>query len=204
MNKLWEENKIYDVDYLVIEEEDYTPINKTTNIVISVIMAVLGLLAFLAPLPFGIGLSYIITTGLGIYGISQIAAFITTPAAVKNGWKLGNGIVLTLFSALILWTSFGKPYGSIEMLSVLTFSIGFFTLVEGVSSISLYSKLKTTIYYKSGWLLAEGILNLLLTAILIINPIISWLSLSVIWGIYLMISAIVLFIQTRSSVQQRL
>ena len=37
----------------------------------------------------------------------------------------------------------------------------------------------------AGWMLAGGILNLLLTAVILINPLFGWFGISVIWGIYL-------------------
>ena len=88
--------------------------NKKTGIIISIVMIGLGLLAFFDPLALGLGISYIVTAGLGIYGISSIITYFRSKASYRSGWSLANGIVLTLLSGLMLWTALGNPYGSVE------------------------------------------------------------------------------------------
>ena len=170
--------------------------SKKTGIIVSIIMIALGLLAFFDPFALGIGITYIITIGLGIYGISGIIAFIKGEAGNRNGWTLANGIVLTLLAVLMLWTALGNAYGSVQMLSTLTFIIGFFTLLGGIDQIQAYSDLRKASVPGASLMLASGILNLFLTLLILINPLFGWFGLSVIWGLYLTVSGIIIFAES--------
>lgn len=191
--------KIYETDYVVMDMPDPgLLLNKKSGIIISIILSVIGILAFLDPLPLGIGLSYIITIGLGVYGISQILSYFRISSEYRNGWTLASGILLLVFTALMLWTSLGNTYGSIQMLSTLTFTIGFFTLLNSIDQITSFFLLRKSELPGTGWLLAGGILNLLLTFLLLTNPVASWMSLSMVWGIFLVLSSIALFAESVS------
>ena len=126
----------------------------------------LGLLAFFDPLALGLGISYVVTAGLGIYGISSIITYFRSKASYRSGWSLANGIVLTLLSGLMLWTALGNPYGSVELLSTLTFAIGFFTLLSGIEQIQAFSALRKASVPGAGLMLTSGIMNLFLTLII--------------------------------------
>ena len=170
--------------------------NKKTGIIISIVMIGLGLLAFFDPLALGLGISYVVTAGLGIYGISSIITYFRSKASYRSGWSLANGIVLTLLSGLMLWTALGNPYGSVELLSTLTFAIGFFTLLSGIEQIQAFSALRKASVPGAGPMLTSGIMNLFLTLIILINPLLGWFGLSVIWGLYLTMSGIVLLTES--------
>lgn len=193
------QNKYEQIFFAEDEFDDILyPSGKKTGIIISVIMIALGILAAFISLPFGIGLGFIATAGLGIYGVAQIITYIQTPASHRNGWVLANGVLLMLFSLFMLWGALGNAYGSIQLISVITFTIGFFSLSNGIDQINAFSFLRKRENARAGWLLAGGIINLLLGAFMIINPILSWFSLSVIWGVYLIISGIAFLTETLS------
>ena len=116
--------------------------NKKTGIIISIIMVALGLFAFIDPFSLGVGLAYVVTIGLGIYGVSNIVTYFKTEPDSRNGWTLANGIILTVLAVLMLWTALGKDYGSIQMLSTLSFAIGFFTLIAGIDQIQAFNVLR--------------------------------------------------------------
>lgn len=172
--------------------------NKTTGIIVSLIMIGLGLLAFLNPFALGAGLSYIITIGLGIYGITSIVAYFRVVPEERNGWTLANGIILTVLAGLMLWTALGNPYGSIQMITTLAFAIGLITFIGGIDQVRSYFILRRLDVPGAGWLLAGGILDLLLTAVILINPLFGWFGISIIWGIYLTMSGLVLFAESCS------
>ena len=146
----------------------------------------LGLLAFFDPLALGLGISYIVTAGLGIYGISSIITYFRSKASYRSGWSL----------ATVSWTALGNPYGSVELLSTLTFAIGFFTLLSGIEQIQAFSALRKASVPGAGLMLTSGIMNLFLTLIILINPLLGWFGLSVIWGLYLTMSGIVLLTES--------
>ncbi len=170
--------------------------NKKTGIIISIIMVALGLFAFIDPFSLGVGLAYVVTIGLGIYGVSNIVTYFKTEPDSRNGWTLANGIILTVLAVLMLWTALGKDYGSIQMLSTLSFAIGFFTLIAGIDQIQAFNVLRKAEVPGSGLMLASGIMNLFLTLLILINPLFGWFGLSVIWGLYLTVSGIIIFAES--------
>lgn len=179
-------------------EKAFPSSGKKTGIIISAIMIALGILAAFVSLPLGIGLGFIATAGLGVYGVAQIITYMQSPAERRNGWSLASGVLLMLFSLFMLWAALGNAYGSLQLISVITFSIGFFTLSNGIDQINTFSVLRKRDIPGTGWLLAGGIINLILSAFMIINPVLSWFSLSVIWGVYLIISGIAFLAETLS------
>ena len=170
--------------------------NKKTGIIISIIMAALGLFAFIDPFSLGIGLAFVVTVGLGIYGVSNIVTYFKVEPELRNGWTLANGIILTVLAVFMLWTALGHSYGSIQLLSTLTFAIGFFTLIGGINQIQMFNVLRKESVPGSGLMLASGIMNLFLTLLILINPLFGWFGISVIWGLYLTISGIILFAES--------
>ena len=96
----------------------------------------------------------------------------------------------------MLWTALGNPYGSVELLSTLTFAIGFFTLLSGIEQIQAFSALRKASVPGARLMLTSGIMNLFLTLIILINPLLGWFGLSVIWGLYLTMSGIVLLTES--------
>ena len=53
------------------------------------VMLVIGLLAVFSPLAVGITLACMVTAGLGVYGITQIAAWAKTPAEQRGSAAAG-------------------------------------------------------------------------------------------------------------------
>ena len=145
-----------------------------------------------------------VTVGLGIYGVSNIVTYFKVEPELRNGWTLANGIILTVLAVFMLWTALGHSYGSIQLLSTLTFAIGFFTLIGGINqiqnalsqSIQMFNVLRKESVPGSGLMLASGIMNLFLTLLILINPLFGWFGISVIWGLYLTISGIILFAES--------
>lgn len=172
--------------------------DRKTGIAISAIMIVLGIIAAFFPLPLGMGIGFIATAALGIYGVTQVITYIQTRPEYRNSWTLTGGILLLLFSLFLFWGSLGNAYGSLQLVSVITFSVGFFTLSNGIDQINAFSVLRKKEIAGTGWLLAGGILNLILSAFMIINPLFTWFSLSIVWGIYLILSGIAFLAETLS------
>lgn len=173
-------------------------INKTGGVIVSIVMMILGLLTFLNPFSLGLGLSYIVTAGLGIYGIANIVAYFRVQPVHRNGWTLANGIILSLLSALMLWTALGNTYGSVQMVTLLAFAMGFLTLLGGIAQIQSFVILRRSSVPGAGWMLAGGIFNLALTLILLINPLVGWIGITMIWGLYLTVSGLSLFAESCS------
>lgn len=162
------------------------PVNRKTGIVASIVLAVLGLLTFFTPISVGVGMAYLLTAGLMVYGISQTVAFFRAPKEARSGWSLVNGIMLLLFSGFTLWSGLSGVYGTLQMIASLSYVAGFLTIAAGISQISTFFALQRA--SGSGWIMASGILNLLLSLVILANPVASWFTLTSVWGIYLTVS----------------
>lgn len=172
------------------------PVNRKTGIVASIVLAVLGLLTFFTPISVGVGMAYLLTAGLMVYGISQTVAFFRAPKEARSGWSLVNGIMLLLFSGFTLWSGLSGVYGTLQMIASLSYVAGFLTIAAGISQISTFFALQKS--SGSGWIMASGILNLLLSLVILANPVVSWFTLTSVWGIYLTVSGIALFAESLS------
>ena len=172
------------------------PVNRKTGIVASIVLAVLGLLTFFTPISVGVGMAYLLTAGLMVYGISQTVAFFRAPKEARSGWSLVNGIMLLLFSGFTLWSGLSDVYGTLQMIASLSYVAGFLTIAAGISQISTFFALQRA--SGSGWIMASGILNLLLSLVILANPVVSWFTLTSVWGIYLTVSGIALFAESLS------
>ena len=172
------------------------PVNRKTGIVASIVLAVLGLLTFFTPISVGVGMAYLLTAGLMVYGISQTVAFFRAPKEARSGWSLVNGIMLLLFSGFTLWSGLSGVYGTLQMIASLSYVAGFLTIAAGISQISTFFALQRA--SGSGWIMASGILNLLLRLVILANPVVSWFTLTSVWGIYLTVSGIALFAESLS------
>lgn len=172
------------------------PVNRKTGIVASIVLAVLGLLTFFTPISVGVGMAYLLTAGLMVYGISQTVAFFRAPKEARSGWSLVNGIMLLLFSGFTLWSGLSGVYGTLQMIGSLSYVAGFLTIAAGISQISTFFALQRA--SGSGWIMASGILNLLLSLVILANPVVSWFTLTSVWGIYLTVSGIALFAESLS------
>ena len=172
------------------------PVNRKTGIVASIVLAVLGLLTFFTPISVGVGMAYLLTAGLMVYGISQTVAFIRASKEARSGWSLVNGIMLLLFSGFTLWSGLSGVYGTLQMIASLSYVAGFLTIAAGISQISTFFALQRA--SGSGWIMASGILNLLLSLVILANPVVSWFTLTSVWGIYLTVSGIALFAESLS------
>ena len=172
------------------------PVNRKTGIVASIVLAVLGLLTFFTPISVGVGMAYLLTAGLMVYGISQTVAFFRAPKEARGGWSLVNGIMLLLFSGFTLWSGLSGVYGTLQMIASLSYVAGFLTIAAGISQISTFFALQRA--SGSGWIMASGILNLLLSLVILANPVASWFTLTSVWGIYLTVSGIALFAESLS------
>ena len=169
--------------------------NKTAGIVIAICMVVLGILIFAAPLIMGLGIAYLVTIGFIAYGIFEIVAYVRTPADYRNGWTIANGIIFTLLGIMILAEALGGQYGKINMISTFSFIIGFFALFGGITQISSYGAFKKAGEPGAGWILASGIINLVLGILIICAPIAGWFTME--W-IYLIVGGVALFAEACS------
>ncbi|MDL2238259.1 DUF308 domain-containing protein [Christensenellaceae bacterium OttesenSCG-928-K19] len=166
--------------------------NKTGGIIIAICMIVLGILLWIRPLVMGAVLAYIATIGFVLYGIFQIVVYVRTESEYRNGWTLANGIIFIALGVLML---FSGPLATMEMF---VFVLAFLALFGGINQITSYSALKKAGEPGAGWVLASGIINIILGIMLIVMPLLSVWMIDVFLGVYLLIGGVAFLIEVLS------
>lgn len=166
--------------------------NKALGIIVAICMIVFGILFMLRPVVTEVVAMVFATIGFIIYGIYQIIVYIRTPHDYKNGWTLANGIIFTILGFLIL------AEGPGDMFMTFAFLLGFLALYEGIMQCAVYSTLHKAGEPGAGWVLASGIINIVLSCFLIIWPFVSTTALAMVCGIYLTVGGVALFAEACS------
>lgn len=192
-----EHNQLYtilDAEYQVIDETECANRSVQSGGVFTALgLAALGIATLFFPVAAGAGFAFVITTGIFLFGLSQIVLFFRESGGQRNGWSLANGILLLVAAGLNLGgVLFGK-IGIVQMIAYVSFSMGFLTMSVGLN------QLTGALAEKKGtpgrrWALLSGGLNLLLSVFMFVNPVISWLAWTTVWGIYLLTASIGLLI----------
>ncbi len=166
--------------------------NKTAGIIIAILMVVLGVLFLARPLITEAVAMYFAVAGFLVYGVFQIIAYFRTPSDQRNGWTIANGIIFIVLSIIILAGS------TLDMVITFAFLLGFLAMFGGINQISSYGALKKAGAANAGWVLASGIINLILAIFLLVSPFAAVWSLGYVFGIYLIVGGIALFAEALS------
>lgn len=183
---------ILDAEYQVLDAEQ--PVNRGVRrgiLITALILVALGLSALIFPEVIGTGLTFFITAGLFLYGLSQSLLFFQTSKEMRSGWTLANGLLLLVFSWITMFSAFMGELGLLQMISAISFLMGLLTASIGLSQISAAITAGSQLPDR-GWIFLGGGLNLLLSLFMCINPVVSWFALTTAWGIYLIAAAIAL------------
>ena len=192
-----EHNQLYtilDAEYQIIDGTECANRSVQSGGVFTALgLAALGIATLFFPVAAGAGFAFVITTGIFLFGLSQIVLFFRESGGQRNGWSLANGILLLVAAGLNLGgVLFGK-IGIVQMIAYVSFAMGFLTMSVGLN------QLTGALAEKKGtpgrrWALLSGGLNLLLSVFMFVNPVISWLAWTTVWGIYLLTASIGLLI----------
>ena len=146
-------------------------------LIIGIALAGLGILVFRHPLASYIGLSIFFIIALFTTGISQIAYAISNRANLNSwGWHLAGGIFETIIGIFLMV----HPGMSMALLPLV---VGFWLMFRGVALIGLSIDLKAFGFKPWGWLLASGILTVVLAFFITVDPIIGPLSIVAFTGL---------------------
>ena len=192
-----EHNQLYtilDAEYQIIDGTECANRSVQSGGVFTALgLAALGIATLFFPVAAGAGFAFVITTGIFLFGLSQIVLFFRESGGQRNGWSLANGILLLVAAGLNLGgVLFGK-IGIVQMIAYVSFAMGFLTMSVGLN------QLTGALAEKKGtpgrrWALLSGGLNLLLSVFMFVNPVISGLAWTTVWGIYLLTASIGLLI----------
>lgn len=134
------------------------------SIVVGIIAAILGVWCLFQPVITLVTLSILFVTGFIIGGVFEIIFAVANREGIRGwGWTLASGIISVLFGLLLL----SQPTMTF---TVMLFFVGFWLMFQSLWSIGTSVDLQMMNIKGWGWLLAFGVLGLILSFILILNP----------------------------------
>lgn len=185
---------ILDAEYKVIDGTERASRSAQSGGVLTALgLAALGVAALFFPVAAGTGFAFVITTGIFLFGLSQIMLFFRESEGQRNGWSLANGILLLVAAGLNLGGALISEIGIVQMIASVSFLMGLLTMSVGLNQLTgaLAEKRGTP---GRGWAMLGGGMNLLLSVFMFVNPVISWFAWTTVWGIYLLTAAIALLV----------
>lgn len=168
------------------------------GVAVGALLTGLGVAAVFAPLLLGWSLAVILMAGFVLYGAAQLLAYLETDRQQRSLWTLLTGLALTAFAGFSLWAAFATSYGSAALIAGLGTAVALFTVVQGISQIIAFDEMRRNGVPGAGWVLAAGILNAVVGNLMAMQPVIGWVSISTVWGIYLMVSGVALAAESLS------
>lgn len=151
--------------------------SRVMTVIIGILLAVLGIIFFMFPLASVFFTGVFIIVGLLLYGIYMIISFFATPKFCRDGWQLASGIILTVCGGVILASSASNIVVSFAII------LGIVALMIGINQIIGYAALRGTA--GAGFILASGIINVLLALFLIFAPFVAAAAVGIVQGVYL-------------------
>lgn len=155
----------------------------------AVLMIVVGIVCVIYPVQTTYALEIIASIALLCLGVWQIVRYFQFPVFLRTGAGLVSGI-LNVILGIMLLTS---PAESV--LLTFGFLFGFDLLLLGIEQISKAGRLHAYGVTETGWLTADGVLNLIFGVFLLISPATSVIAVSVMIAVYLIIGGVTLFIE---------
>lgn len=155
-------------------------------------MIVLGVFFLIWPMLTGYVGMIFVTVGFVVYGVTQIVVYCRTPKDLRHGWNLAFGILYVLIGIMLLMESPASLY------LTYAFVIGFFAMYLGITQCFAYGQYKSANVPGAGWMLASGIINIILSFCMIMTPLVAAWALEYILGFYLVFGGIALFAEACS------
>lgn len=141
---------------------------KWSNLVSGILLVLLGILMLFMPRASLTGLSVVISIAVLISGIMELINYFATDKEDRSGWALAEGIIETLLG---VWMVFGS--GSSVLTSIIPYVFAIFIFASGIVRVAESLELKSYGSTRWGWLLAFGILAMILGVLLCFAPMIS-------------------------------
>lgn len=148
-------------------KETSSKASKLGRIIASLCLMLLGVVIFCFPIGSLVITTWLFTAGVGIYGLSLILIYVKSPAGMRSGWLLANGIM-----AIILFFIMLPVYGQIKFFSnlgVIMFLLAFHSISNGVSVLTALPLISATGGSK-GLAVFSGLLSLLVGFFMILRP----------------------------------
>lgn len=158
---------------------------RNTALIAGIILLLLGILCCVFPVRSILVMEYIASFVLIIIGFFEIYGFSTLPIFLKTGGGLLTGI-LNVILGILLITSPKE-----EMMQTFAFLFAIDLMMFGIENCVAYSRTQFFGIQNSGWLLAEGVLNIALSIVFLFMPV-TTIALSYVVAVYLIAAGIML------------
>lgn len=140
------------------------------SLIIGVLFIALGIWVFRTPISSYISLSVLFSISIFISGIFGIVFSISNRNQMEGwGWHLAGGFLDGIVGLLLV------SHPALTM-TILPFFIGFWVLFRGIFGVGLSFQLKTFRVPNWGWILFMGIMTVLFSVLLLLNPVFTGFS----------------------------
>jgi len=175
---------------------------KTFGIVLSVLMILLGIAMFYIPQSGAVIAMWFMTVGLLVRSSFDIVVYFKTPNELRDGWDLASGIIWTVIAILLIIGGLSASaaqklvvWGTFEL--AIGFMVGFTALFNGIKTLCFTKEVKEM--GGSTWkCILSGILGIFVGLIVLTYPIGSVITLTVFYGLFLLIGGIALLCKVLS------
>lgn len=156
----------------------------------SVFMILTGILCIIYPVSTTYFLEVLASIALLAFGIWEVVRYVQRPLFVRTGVSLASGI-LNIILAILLLTSPAET-----MLSSFGFLFGLDLLMLGFEQVTAAGRFRAIGASGTGWLTADGIMNIIIGIFLLLVPVASIFAVSTIIAIYLIFGGVNLFMMS--------
>ena len=165
------------------------------GITISVVMIILGICLFIKPVATSAVMIWLLVIGVLIDGIQKIVTYCRMPARGRDGFLLASGILLVLTSLILIGYGANYEYATTASLEVCAaFMIAFTCIFTGIGRIC-GSEYVWLLGGSKGLAILAGVLDIICGIIIMCEPLFGLFTMTIIFGLYLTISGIALFIR---------
>lgn len=154
----------------------------------SILMIVIGILCLVYPVQTTYAIEVIASIALLLFGIWEIIEYFQRPPFLRMGPGLASGI-LNIILAIMLLTS-PAP----DLLLSFGFLFGLDLLMIGFEQVTATGRLGSIGITGTGWMTADGVLNIICGILLLFMPMASVGAVSFLLALYLLVGGINLFI----------
>lgn len=162
-------------------------------LILGILLILLGIIMFSTPGMNTLAMAYIVCILMLVYGIAEIVFYIAHHNNhVVSGWLLADGIITAILGLLLLF----MPGAQILTMSIL-FAV--WVLFTGVTRTSAAFVAKNADTSSWGWVLAAGILGILVGVWLMFDPLLAMITIGFLLPVTFLvqgISAIAAFFAT--------
>lgn len=162
---------------------------RRAELILGIIMIVIGLLCIFFPMDSVSVMGIIASAAIMIFGIYEIVEYFSLPVYFRMGGLLVSGI-LNLLTGVLLLTLRAE-----EMLTIFSFLFAIDILMLGIEEISMSSSVAWIGLGDSGWLIASGVINILVSLLFFFAPVTSMMAIGILVGIYLIIGGILMLVE---------